>query len=58
MNKIEITKDELEKYLGYEIHNVEVKYDDSGMISIYVHPKSKVEHINIKFTIGKSRDWD
>jgi hypothetical protein len=50
-----ITKQELEKILGYEItrYNVEVVNNPDGIpgISIQVQPKQKIENIEISMTI-------
>jgi hypothetical protein len=59
---MEITKEMIEKHIGYEINKFKVDplYKDGECIglNVNVEPKSKVEFINTTITIGKSSDFN
>jgi hypothetical protein len=59
---MEITKEMIEKELGYEINkfNLEPLYENGECIglNVKVEPKKKPEFINTTITIGKSSDFN
>ena len=59
---MEITKEMIEKELGYEINKFELEplYENDKCIGLKVNvePRNKIEYINNTITIGKSSDFD
>jgi len=59
---MEITKEMIEKELGYEINKFKLEplYKDGECIglNVNVEPKRKLEFINTTITIGKSSDFN